>query len=674
MQAKSTLCQIPWNQLNPQQREAVGVLSGPLLVLAGAGTGKTRVVTYRVANLIAHRVPPRRILAVTFTRKAAGEMLARVRRLLRLPKDQGPVVGTFHSLCLDILRRHAQHLGYPKHFVVYDRSDQLSVIRTVLREVVTSGPSFRPADLAAWFSTWKAQGLWPQDASARASDPRTELAAVVYRRYQQALRLAGAVDFDDLLLLVLKLFDEHPAVLQQERNRFEHILIDEYQDTNPPQYRIIRLLAQGHCNLCAVGDDDQSIYRWRGARVEHILQFQRDWPQARIIRLEENYRSTQPILDLANRVIGFNRHRHAKQLRSARGSGPRPRIVAFADPEEEAQAIVSQIAAAVRSRQARPGDFAILFRTNDQIRPFEAQLRQLGLSYTVVGSTSFFDRKEVRDLMAFLQLALPPVNDVALLRVINVPPRGIGTQSVEWLLEQSVQQNRRIWSVMTDSQLLAQLPPRTQKALGEFVRWVEALQARARRRKPSQVLSWIVDTVQYEQEIARVSRTPEEQQGRQMAVQGLLETAAAYEAQEPRPSLRRFLDQMAVEDRTFAKPGQNFSPDEVVLITLHGAKGLEFSRVYLVGVEEGLLPHRHSIAEGQAAVEEERRLFYVGITRAQDVLTLSYCRHRPYRGRKKPCVPSRFLYEAAGQAQLAQQAAAHATQQWNQETPSAEKP
>ncbi len=646
-------------KLNPAQRQAVETLEGPLLVLAGAGTGKTRVVTYRMANLIRHGVRPERILAVTFTRKAAGEMLSRVRALVRLRGNNRPLVGTFHSLCLEVLRRHAACLGYPRGFAIYDRGDQLGVIRSVLREVATGGVGFRPADLAAIFSTWKAQGLWPHQAAAQAADDRDHVAALLYRRYQQALRLAGAMDFDDLLLMTERLFEEHPQVLQEEAARFDHILVDEYQDTNPPQYRIIRRLAQPHGNFCAVGDDDQSIYSWRGAEVEHILRFRHDWPQARIVRLEENYRSTQPILDMANRVIAFNLARHPKKLRSARGPGPKPRVVAYEDEEEEARATVAQILAAVRSRQARPGDHAVLFRTNDQLRPFEAELRRVGLAYTVVGSTSFFDRKEVRDLLAYLKLLQRPEDDVALLRVINTPGRGIGQQTVESLLARAVEQNRPVWQVLQDVTWRGGLSARVQQAVQGFVELIGRLRRQARSGQGvAGLLERLLESVAYQREIQRLSKTQEEALLRQKSVEGLLETAAAFDREQPQGGLREFLDQVAVADRSFATAeGERFDPDEVVLITLHGAKGLEFPRVFLVGMEEGLLPHRHSLAGGDRAIDEERRLCYVGITRAQDVLVLSYCRHRLRRGKRKPTVPSRFLYEAAGQAEMARQVA-----------------
>ena len=646
-------------ELNPAQRQAVETLAGPLLVLAGAGTGKTRVVTYRMANLILHGTPPQRMLAVTFTRKAAGEMLARLKRLIRLRGNHCPTVGTFHSLCLEILRRHAPRLGFPRGFAIYDRGDQLGVIRSVLRELATGGVGFRPADLAALFSTWKAQGLWPHQAAAQAPDDRTHVAAMIYRRYQNALRLAGAMDFDDLLLMTERLFEEHPQVLEEEAARFDHVLVDEYQDTNPPQYRIIRRLAAPHGNFCAVGDDDQSIYSWRGAEVEHILRFRRDWPQARIVRLEENYRSTQPILDMANRVIAFNLARHPKKLRSARGPGPKPRIVAYEDEEEEARGTVAQIQAAVRSRQARPGDHAVLFRTNDQLRPFEAELRRVGLDYTVVGSTSFFDRKEVRDLLAYLKLVQRPEDDVALLRVINTPGRGIGQQTVESLLASSVRQSRPVWRVLNDPQWLGGLSPRVQQAVKEFAALVEQLRRQARsgcEMRP--LLEQLIRQTDYPREIQRISKTQDESRQRQQAVEGLLETAAAFDREHAAGSLREFLDQVAVADRAFATAeNERFDADKVVLITLHGAKGLEFPRVFFVGLEEGLLPHRHSLAEGDRAIDEERRLCYVGITRAQDVLVLSYCRHRTRRGRRRPSTPSRFLYEAAGQADMARQVA-----------------
>jgi DNA helicase-2/ATP-dependent DNA helicase PcrA len=376
--------------LNPAQSEAVRTLSGPLLVLAGAGTGKTRVVTYRIAELIRHGTAPDRILAVTFTKKAAGEMIERATALLarvhgRHRLSAKPEISTFHSLCVRILRRNIERLQYPARFAICDRSEQESVARAVLRELRTPAAALKPSDLLAIISRWKNCSIQPDQAAASAETDREHLAAAGYRRYQKELKLRGAVDFDDLLLLVDELFARFPTVRRAEAARFDHVLIDEYQDTNHSQYSIVKGLAMGHRNLCVVGDDDQSIYGWRGAEVAHILRFKRDWPDAKVVRLEDNYRSREAILRYANALITFNRQRHEKTLRSARGGGQRPAIVQCKDESEEAQRVVAHIKRLVASRQARPADFAILCRTNEQPRSFETELRQAGLP-DVVGA------------------------------------------------------------------------------------------------------------------------------------------------------------------------------------------------------------------------------------------------------------------------------------------------
>src|SRR5438105_4118069 len=393
--------------LNPAQREAVSTLSGPLLVLAGAGTGKTRVVTYRIAELIRHGTPPGKILAVTFTKKAAGEMQERAARLLghKTTRSRSPTarphISTFHSLCLNILRRRIAHLGYPATFAICDRADQESLARSALRELKVPNESLRPGDLLAAISRWKSSSLRPAQAEAAAANDRQHLAAMGYRRYQRTLQARGGVDFDDLLLLTEELFTRHAGVRVEEAARFHHLLIDEYQDTNAPQYRIVKALARDHRNLCVVGDDDQSIYGWRGAEVSHILQFARDWPGAKVVRLEENYRSTGPILEMANQLIAFNRERHPKRLRSTRPGGLRPRILQFQTDVEEARGVAEEIRSLIFSipaapssrgaaspaarKGASPGDFVILFRTNEQTRPFETELRRIGLKYVVLG-------------------------------------------------------------------------------------------------------------------------------------------------------------------------------------------------------------------------------------------------------------------------------------------------
>jgi DNA helicase-2/ATP-dependent DNA helicase PcrA len=397
-------------ELNSAQCEAVGTLSGPLLVLAGAGTGKTRVVTYRVANLIRHGVRPGRILAVTFTNKAAREMRVRALQLLgaRRGRLERPEISTFHSLCVRILRRHATQLGYPSTFAIYDQRDQEGVARDVMREIRFPLRSLSPGDLVQRISRWKSACVHHAEAAELATTDEEHLASIAYRRYEKALKARGAVDFDDMLLLTDELFHRFPAACQEEAHRFDHLLIDEYQDTSASQYRIAKALATRHRNLCVVGDDDQAIYAWRGARVDHILEFTRDWPDARLVRLEDNYRCTGAILELANRLIGHNKRRHRKVLRAAQSIGERPRILQFKDSQREARGIVNDIQQQLENPGSQPRDFAILLRTNEQTRPFETELRRARVPYVVVGGISFYDRKEVRDVLAYLRLLIHP--------------------------------------------------------------------------------------------------------------------------------------------------------------------------------------------------------------------------------------------------------------------------
>jgi DNA helicase-2/ATP-dependent DNA helicase PcrA len=447
--------------LNPSQQEAVDTLAGPMLVLAGAGSGKTRVVTFRIANLIKHRTPPGRILAVTFTNKAAAEMQERISSLLRKPvvrerkshaerEDYGrPQISTFHSHCVRVLRRHARKLGYPERFAIYDRGDQESLARTVLRDIKVGSEAMRPGDLLYHIGQWKTRGLRPPEAARAARDDKEHLASMGYRRYQKALQNAGAVDFDDLLLCTEELFEKFPDARREEAALFDHLLVDEYQDTSGVQYRIIKALAAEHRNLCVVGDDDQSIYGWRGAEVEHILRFAKDWPDAKVIRLEWNYRSTAAILDFANRLIGFNQLRHDKELKAARAGGERPRIEQYESETVEAQATVADIRRRIESEKLEPRDFAILFRTNEQPRAFETELRKANIPYVILGSQSFFDKKEVKDVLAYLKAIVHPRDEVSLLRVINNPPRGIGEKTVEMVLKDATSRGVSVWNVLT---------------------------------------------------------------------------------------------------------------------------------------------------------------------------------------------------------------------------------
>jgi DNA helicase II / ATP-dependent DNA helicase PcrA len=638
------------DHLNPAQREAVGTLSGPLLVLAGAGTGKTRVVTHRIAELIRHGTAAERILAVTFTNKAAAEMQQRASALLGKRLPQRPEISTFHSLCVRILRRQIQHLGYPPQFTICDRHDQESVARAVLREISVPNESLRPGDLLYFIGRWKTASVDPQQAAATAQTDKEHLAAAAYRRYQKTLRARGAVDFDDLLVLTQDLFARFPGARKAEAARFSQLLIDEYQDTNENQYRIVRALAAEHRNLCVVGDDDQSIYGWRGAEVAHILRFKHDWPEAKVVRLEDNYRSTAEILGLANKLIVFNRERHEKVLRAARSGGEKPRIVQCQDETDEARQIVADLQSRLRAPGAQPRDFAILFRTNEQPRPFEMELRRVGLPYVLVGGMSFYDRKEVRDILAYLKLLVAPHDEPALLRVINNPPRGIGQATVTALLEQAVKRGKPLWEMMQGAS--DSLNPAAIDAISKFQAMILRYQQRLDHDSLVEATGDLIQEIGYRRELARLYKDPNEEQARWAAVEEVVNALGRYQQRAKQPRLAEFLDEIAVGDRQDADEKESqLARNAIALMTLHSAKGLEFPQVYLVGMEEGLLPHHRAVTDGGAAIEEERRLCYVGVTRAQDRLTLSLALGRMKWGKSRPTDPSRFLFELTGQAE-----------------------
>ncbi|MGA2031265.1 MAG: UvrD-helicase domain-containing protein [Thermoguttaceae bacterium] len=627
--------------LNPAQYDAVHTLSGPLLVLAGAGTGKTRVVTYRIAEIIRAGTPADRILAVTFTNKAAQEMHQRAIALLGKRGPRNPEISTFHSLCVRVLRRHSRQLGYPPAFGICDRGDQESFARAALREIKVADSLLRPGELLDYIGRWKMVSTRPEQAAAMAQTDKEHLAAAAYRRYQNALRAAGIVDFDDLLLCTEELFREFPEIRAAEAGRFDHLLVDEYQDTNGSQYRIVKSLAAGHRNLCVVGDDDQSIYGWRGAEVTHILGFQKDWPEAKIVRLEVNYRSTREIVDWANRLIAFNRLRHVKVLR-ATCSGEPPRILQLEDETKEARTVVDEIAAAIGAKRRQPRDFAILCRTNEQPRSFEMELRRAKIPYVLLGGMSFYDRKEVRDVLAYLKVLANPHDEVSLLRIINTPPRGIGQTTVKRLIDAAIGQGKPLWELLA----VSASPP-----LDQFRGLVQRYQARLADGSLVEALRALVHEIRYREELARLYPDADEQQARWAAVEELVNAVSGYCQRAKQPTLTGFLQEVAITGSEQDKDKDSqLERSSVALMTLHAAKGLEFSDVYMVGMEEGILPHSRSLALGPSAIDEERRLCYVGVTRAQRRLTLSLPLSRLKWGKRRPTIPSRFLYELTGQA------------------------
>ena len=645
--------------LNPPQKSAVDTLRGPLLVLAGAGTGKTRVVTFRIANLIRNGVPAERILAVTFTNKAAGEMQDRIAELLKIPKrpKKGeqrprPVIGTFHSQCVRILRQHAKSLGYPKKFAIYDRSDQESIARNVLRELRLPTAALKPGDLLAIIGGWKNASVHPDEAVHIAQTDKEHLAAAGYRRYQSSLESCGAMDFDDLLLKTEVLFAEHEDVRADEAKKFDHILVDEYQDTNGSQYRIIKALAREHRNLCVVGDDDQSIYGWRGADVRHILNFQNDWNDAKVVRLEDNYRSTGSILSMANQLIEYNAVRHDKTLKPARPTGQRPRISQFKDEIEESQQVVGEIGRMLGRNHYQPGDIAILFRTKEQPRLFEQELRKANLPYVMMGSQSFFDRREVRDLVAYLKWLEQPDDEVSLLRVVNTPPRGLGQKTVKQLMELAVKRGKPIWQIMGDASVVADLPTVARRGIEQLKGLVQDVHDRTRSDGLTEAVNTLITRTQYMDEIRRRYDDPVECEARVASIGEVVNSVDAYAERANKPDLTGYLSEIALAGREMGNEKDKAAQQNAIwLLTMHAAKGLEFPVVYMVGMEDGLLPHHRSAGDDEDAIAEERRLCYVGITRAQEQLTLSMALTRRKWGKPRPTTPSRFLYEITGQAE-----------------------
>ncbi|TWU55183.1 ATP-dependent helicase [Rubripirellula reticaptiva] len=647
--------------LNEAQASAVKTLSGPMLVLAGAGTGKTRVVTVRIANLIRHGTAPDRILAVTFTNKAAGEMQERVGELIGTnkrrkkgdPAPPKPTVSTFHAHCVRILRRHAKALGYPAKFTIYDRGDQETLARGILRELRLPGTALSPGDMLNIIGGWKNQSIKPEQASYIASTDKEHFAASGYRRYQNGLRACGAMDFDDLLLNTETLFDENEEIRDEEASKFDHVLVDEYQDTNGSQYRITKHLSAKHRNLCVVGDDDQSIYAWRGADVTHILNFSKDWPDAKIVCLENNYRSTAEILTLANRLIEFNTTRHDKTLIPCRPKGKRPKIDQHKDEITEATSVVARIRHLIDNEHVQPRDIAILFRTNEQPRLFETELRKQNVPYVMLGAQSFFDRKEVRDLLSYLKWIEQPNDEVALLRVINTPPRGLGNKTVQTLIAKAVDRGVPVWDVMSDPSAIAEFPAAAQRGIESLASIAEDVRLRAKNESLTAAMETLLTRTSYADELTRLYDKPEERESRMASIGELTNAIGAYQDGEGERDLTGFLGDVLLSGKDMGSEKDKLAKQNAVwLLTLHAAKGLEFPVVFMVGMEDGLIPHSRSVKSGNDDdIAEERRLCYVGITRAREDLTMSLALTRRKWGKPRPTTPSRFLYEIVGKAE-----------------------
>jgi len=629
--------------LNEAQREAVSTTSGPLLVLAGAGTGKTRVITTRIAHLMSLGVDPGAILAVTFTNKAAAEMRERV-KVLAGERARELTVGTFHAFCARLLREHAAEAGLSRNFSICDAADQLSAVKSAMRELRVHETTMHPSAVLARISLAKNRMETPEAFLAKGTDGRDQLVGSVWQRYREQLARAHSLDFDDLLLEAVRLLRESEGVGAHYRSRYRHVLVDEYQDTNVPQYEIVRAIGGGHGNVCVVGDDDQSIYGWRGAEIQKILGFPRDFPGAKVVRLQTNYRSTRPILDAANALIGHNASRHEKALESARGDGPPVREARLKDETSEAQFVVGEIALAVRREEARPEDFAILCRTQVQFRTFEAELRAEGIPYHVVGGMSFFDRKEVRDVVAFLRLAANQSDETALLRVINTPPRGVGKASLDKVLAFATDHGIGASDAFARASEIEGVTPQALEGYHSLRAAIDRSGLAEAGRDLVSRLSAFLDAIEYRAEVRRLYPDPMTRDARWAGVEEVLNFAENHVTRKASPSLPGFLEELALSTGDEAEEKPEGRGNDVTLMTLHAAKGLEFPHVFLVGMEEGLLPHTRAAAEG--GVEEERRLAYVGMTCAMRTLTMTWAFERARYGRRARAVPSRFLFEA----------------------------
>jgi superfamily I DNA/RNA helicase len=637
------------NTLNPQQRLAAETIRGPVLILAGAGTGKTRVITFRIAHMVERGIAPGNILGVTFTNKAAREMRERVARLLprevqspksKVQSENRPTICTFHSLCVRILRQHIEKLGYKKNFVIYDESEQLAAVKKILSSISAKGEKTEPGAILALLSKFKNGG---ENAKAFADESVRALAQHIAKRYESALHACNAVDFDDLILLTLRLFNEHPDALAACREKYRYVMVDEYQDTNAAQFQLVHALTVEHRNLCVVGDDDQSIYGWRGAEVANLLDMEKHFPEIKVIKLEQNYRSTTTILNAANAIIKNNVRRRVKQLWSQRGTGAKIQLQTYDNDEAEAREIVVQIEFKRIAHRVRWEECAILFRTNQQSRPIETELRKANVRYHLIGGQSFFDRREIKDFIAFLKTFLNPHDDISLLRIANVPARGLSDVTMERLLGASHERGCSVFTAMKNPLVTTTLQTNTRKCIEAFVEFIEQTQAQLQSAGGLTLATWaenFLNETGYFAELHRAEKNPEVSEARVRNLRELVATmngSAATLAEQ----LDDFLENITLDsDREEEKEN---TADAVTLITMHSCKGLEFPHVFIVGLEDGLLPHSRSKVEG--TMDEERRLFYVAVTRAMLTLAISHCAGRKKYGQLLPCQPSPFLKE-----------------------------
>lgn len=625
--------------LNKEQALAVQTTDGPMLILAGAGSGKTKVLTCRIAHLLQQGIAPYRILAITFTNKAAAEMRERVDRMAgEAAKDVW--LFTFHAFCARLLRRDIDKLeGYGNNFAIYDTSDAQNVVKQVLKEMNLDEKRFQPAGICARISSAKNQLLSPVDYAKAANDFYEEKAAQIYASYQEKLRQNNALDFDDLLLLTVQLLQENAEVREKYQDKFQYIMVDEYQDTNHVQYLLTKLLAGKHRNICVVGDADQSIYGWRGADIQNILDFEKDYPDAKLIKLEQNYRSTQVILDAANAVIENNTGRKPKNLWTDNGTGREITYFQAMDERDEARFVIEQLQCLQQKENMRLGDIAVLYRTNTQSRVFEEMLIKSGISYNMVGGTKFYERKEIKDILAYLRVIFNPNDSLSLLRIINVPRRGIGDATLGRLQAYAAENSLHLFEVLSNAAAVPGLNSRFVGKLDELSGIIFELMGEAEEVPVKQLIEDVMQRTGYLEEL-QLSKNVQDQ-SRVDNLMELLSVAEDFAKGGEENTLENFLANVAlVSDIDDAELGE----DAVTLMTLHSAKGLEFPVVFLAGMEEGIFPHARTLMD-EEEIEEERRLCYVGITRAEKYLFMSNARMRTIYGHTVSYPPSRFLQE-----------------------------
>ena len=627
--------------LNPMQMEAVEYTEGPLLILAGAGSGKTRVLTHRIASLIRDKgVNPWNIMAITFTNKAAGEMRERVDKIVGYGSER-IWVSTFHSSCVRILRRHAERLGYANNFAIYDTDDQKSLIKDIMKRLQMDPKLYRDRAIMAAISSAKDEMIEPDQYRIDAGiDWKLQKYAAVYAEYQAELKKNNAMDFDDLLVQTVKLFQQFPEVLDYYQEQFRYIMVDEYQDTNTVQFRFVSLLAAKYRNLCVVGDDDQSIYKFRGANIENILSFEHVFPDAKVIKLEQNYRSTQNVLDAANAVIRNNVGRKSKTLWTDKGAGNRIHYRQFDNAYEEAEFIADDISRKIKDGIVEAGECAVLFRTNAQARLLEERFVVEGIPYDVVGGTNFYARREIKDLLSYLKTVDNARDDLAVKRIINVPKRGIGAATIAKVDDYAQMHEISFYEALCHADEIQGLG-KAEAKIRPFVNMIQVFRSRLSYYSLKELMHDILDTTNYINEMDVDDEI--EAQSRIDNIDELINKIVAYEEANDEPSLSAFLEEVAlVADIDRLSEDDN----RVLLMTLHSAKGLEFSHVYLAGMEDGIFPSYMTIAsDDPAEIEEERRLAYVGITRAKDDLTLCYAKMRMVRGETQMNAVSRFVKE-----------------------------